>query len=147
MLFAFKAVIGFISILLLLAPGSSSQTATPTSTVKVTTEHGNFTGAADSSLDSFYDIPYAQPPVGKLRLQPPQPILQDFGCLDVSKKTSSHCYGIRADPAASEILPAFVLQDGTEDCLKLDIIRPHTLSEGVLLPVFVFIHGYAIHHL
>jgi carboxylesterase type B len=142
MLFSFQVIIGLVASLLLFVSKISGASVT-SSTVKVNAEHATLTGAVDPTLpiDTFYDIPYAQPPVGKLRLQPPQLILKNLGHLDVSKKTSSHCYGIVADPSLG-----FMLQDGTEDCLKLDIVRPHTLSKGVLLPVFVFIHGYASRH-
>jgi len=147
MLVSVKFVIGFISTLLVLAFEISGQKGYG-STVTVNTAHGILAGAIDSSLpiDSFYNVPYAQPPIGGLRLQAPQPILTSFGRLNVWKKTSSQCYGIGANPAPPDPLHAFMLQNGTEDCLKLDIVRPHTRSTGALLPVFVFIHGYASRH-
>jgi carboxylesterase type B len=91
-----------------------------------------YVGAQDADLcvDKFVGVPYAQPPVGKLRLQPPQPLKITTGTVDASSPTSAKCYGIEN----------YLLRAGSEDCLTLDIVRP-TAKFDHLLPVYVFIHG------
>jgi len=86
------------------------------STVSVKTEHANLTGLYDPSFgtDAFIGIPYAQPPVGTLRLQPPLPIDKDQGDLNVTGPASNKCFQIQNSPSL----------DGSEDCLALDLVRP-----------------------
>lgn len=91
-----------------------------------------YIGRQDNGIDAFIGIPYAQPPVGTLRLQPPLPIADNLGDLDVSKPTSNRCYELKTGAPS--------LSAGSEDCLTLDIIRP-SQRNGVKLPVYVFIHG------
>ncbi|KAE8451054.1 hypothetical protein EG329_004726 [Mollisiaceae sp. DMI_Dod_QoI] len=100
----------------------------------------NYIGLEDvaTGTDVFVGIPYAQPPVGALRLQPPLPISDDLGDLNVSSLTSNRCYELNQSLAS--------ISAGSEDCLTLDIVRP---SRGSVvnarrdnkLPVYVFIHG------
>ncbi len=100
----------------------------------------NYIGLEDvaTGTDVFVGIPYAQPPVGALRLQPPLPISNDLGDLNVSSLTSNRCYELNQSLAS--------MSAGSEDCLTLDIVRP---SRGSIvnarrdnkLPVYVFIHG------
>lgn len=91
-----------------------------------------YTGCSNHTLkvDRYIGIPYARPPVGKLRLQSPLPIAMREGCVDASHPTSSKCYGIEN----------YLLRPGSEDCLTLDIIRP-TGRIHRMLPVYVFLHG------
>lgn len=81
----------------------------------------------------YIGIPYAQPPVGKLRLQPPRPLVSTARTADASKDTSNKCYGIENH----------LLRIGSEDCLALDIVRPNG-DFNHLLPVYFFIHGQVI---
>ncbi|KUJ24335.1 alpha/beta-hydrolase [Mollisia scopiformis] len=97
----------------------------------------SYIGRQENGLDVFIGVPYAQPPVGSLRLQPPVPIAQDLGNLDVSNLTSNRCYELKAGPPTLSI--------GSEDCLTLDIVRPSQgtarARQNTKLPVYVFIHG------
>ena len=80
----------------------------------------------------FKGIPYAEPPVGSLRWQPPA---------DVQPWTEL----LTADEFACACPQSFSLSgyevDWNEDCLYLNIYRPK--SGSALLPVMVFFHGGA----
>jgi len=98
------------------------------------TIHGKSVFTEDGlEMHNYLGIPYAQPPVGKLRFQPPRPVslydkLQafDFGAMcpqkDIKKRTG-------------EIA-------GDEDCLTLNIFKKAT-NDTKLKPVMLFIHGGA----
>ncbi|KAG7086361.1 hypothetical protein E1B28_002321 [Marasmius oreades] len=81
-------------------------------------------------LEFFGGIPYAEPPIGNLRLR--EPVLKPT--LNVSTFDATHfgpaCLQSPANSASSE------------DCLTVNIYRPTDLVRGnKLLPVMVFIHG------
>ncbi|XP_055677888.1 juvenile hormone esterase-like [Lutzomyia longipalpis] len=82
--------------------------------------------------DAFYGIPYAEPPVGKLRLENPLPHKGWKGYWDAtfqrSDCTQRNIY-IHTQPIV-----------GSEDCLYLNVYRPHKRPHKHL-PVMVFIHG------
>ncbi|KAK7038432.1 carboxylic ester hydrolase [Favolaschia claudopus] len=83
----------------------------------------------------FLGIPYAQPPVGDLRLRPPRSISKSFGELDATSY-GPHCW--------SAFTTGFDDNSGytsSEDCLTLNVIRPHEASVENLVPVIVWIHG------
>ncbi len=112
----------------------------------VGTEYGKLKGAVDASgtVVSFKGIPYAAPPVGKLRWREPQPPASWDGIRDATKFCSS-CIQNRVythlpnGPWTEE----FMVQDSiSEDCLFLNIWTPaRTASDK--LAVLVFIHGGA----
>ncbi|KAJ7799845.1 Alpha/Beta hydrolase protein [Mycena leptocephala] len=80
-------------------------------------------------------IPYAQPPVGDLRLRPPRPLKKTYGKLDATAY-GPHCL--------SSFTTGFDDSTGyptSEDCLTLNVIRPYGVSETATVPVVVWIHG------
>ena len=106
---------------------SASQASNPT---LVKTESGEVRGVASDGVISWKGIPYAAPPVGKLRWRVPQPVAAWSGVRDASK------FG-----------PACMQADDvpkSEDCLFLNISRPATASQP--LPVMVWIHGGVLLH-
>ncbi|KAI5639530.1 carboxylesterase family domain-containing protein [Phthorimaea operculella] len=82
---------------------------------------------------SFKGIPYAEPPIGDLRFQPPQPAKQWEGTRNATEfGPINYQYDITMKAPPS----------GSEDCLYANVYTPN-LSISALLPVMVFIHGGA----
>lgn len=82
----------------------------------------------------FKGIPYAAPPVGDLRWQPPQPVTpwtQPLACLS---------FGPACPQAGSYGLDALSVGEMDEDCLYLNVWSPAESAED-RLPVMVWIHG------
>ena len=91
------------------------------------TSNGTVIGTHDAEhgVDRFLGIPYAQPPVGSLRLRQAVPLNTTFNVLNATAFGPS-CYGI-SNP------------NQNEDCLTLNIWRPSTGSKQ--LPVLVWLYG------
>lgn len=101
------------------------------------TEHGAVRGVMEGTLLSFKGIPYAQPPVGRLRWQPPQP---------------PHPWsGVRDATRFGAICPQLVNGQvaGEEDCLTLNVWTAPRLAGGDTAPgpraVMVFFPGGGNH--
>lgn len=113
--------------------------------------YATIVGSSVLGVDSFKAIPYAQPPVGQLRLKPPQPITSNLGTL-VSPPVARACpqFFLQVD---STNLPGDVLglvldtplgqaiQDSGEDCLTLNVQRPSSATKDSKLPVVFWIFG------
>jgi carboxylesterase type B len=85
---------------------------------------------------SFRGIPYASPPVGKLRWRPPEAVRKENNnCWNGTLKAhnfQSPC--VQRDPMnKSNII-------GNEDCLYLNVLTP-TSNSSAKLPVMFWIHG------
>ena len=80
----------------------------------------------------FSGIPYAEPPVGELRFQPPKKLLKfsDYE-IDCTKERDA-CYH------KSTISKKYV---GSEDCLNLNVYVPLQSDNKKKLTVMVYIHG------
>ncbi|XP_049883816.1 esterase FE4-like isoform X2 [Pectinophora gossypiella] len=82
---------------------------------------------------SFEGIPYAKPPVAKLRFRDPQPAESWTGIRDATKP-GNKC--AQMDPYGKNALI------GSEDCLYLNIYTPSLPQEKIEnLPVIFFVHG------
>ncbi|WP_447008707.1 carboxylesterase/lipase family protein [Saccharothrix sp. DSM 118769] len=97
-----------------------------TRSLQVRTESGELIGKTDGVVDSFLGIPYAAPPVGGLRWQPPQP---PRGWAGVRPATNH-------GPTCPQAYQPLV----TEDCLYVNVHRP-SRPAGERLPVLFWIHG------
>jgi para-nitrobenzyl esterase len=90
--------------------------------------------AALESVVSWFDIPYAQPPVGDLRWRAPRPLINPNNV--IVEKAATSCVqeaSMYAGVAGEGIV-------GTEDCLYLDIRAPKDFADKSY-PVMFWIHG------
>ncbi|KAF4499378.1 triacylglycerol lipase II precursor [Fusarium agapanthi] len=103
----------------------------PAVRVRNGTLEGKYVAGLDQDL--FLGVPFAQPPVGQLRLQNPQHLNE------ISRSRRSPSMLILASVMDADQGPATF----SEDCLTLNIVRP-AMSKGKKkekLPVGVFIYG------
>ncbi|KAL4910113.1 hypothetical protein BDW74DRAFT_173580 [Aspergillus multicolor] len=113
--------------------GQAVALAEQNSSVSVKIRNGTVVGVdyASSQVQHFLGIPYAQPPVGNLRLRQAEPLNASFGTL-AAQSFGPACYGpdIDSNPNSSE------------DCLSLNIWRPdgHT-GNNTPKPVLVWFYG------
>ena len=117
----------------------------------VVLEHATVVGASLAGVDSFKGIPYAQPPVGKLRLKPPQPITSNIGTVlavgipkSCPQLLSSTAPGLLPLLSVEKLLnnPLFqTLTNIGEDCLTMNVQRPATANENSKLPVVFWMYG------
>ena len=109
------------------APAVSASTGGPVTG----TANGAVRGVANGAVDEFLGIPYAAPPVGALRWQPPQPAASWAGVRDATK-FAPHC---------PQLASPFGQASTSEDCLFLNVFTPQA---GGNHPVMVWIHGGAL---
>jgi para-nitrobenzyl esterase len=100
----------------------------------VATTGGTLRGTTAGRTDEFLGIPYAAPPVGMLRWQPPQPAARWTGTRDATA-FAPHC----PQPPSG-----FGVASTSENCLYLNVFTPAgARARGRDLPVMVWIHGGA----
>lgn len=89
---------------------------------------------------AFLGIPYAEPPIGRLRFQKPLPHKPWSHVLDATNYGHS-CYQESTEPSSyrAELDPEATLQL-SEDCLYLNVWVPHP-QPTTPTPVLVWIHG------
>ncbi|CAH1099298.1 unnamed protein product [Psylliodes chrysocephalus] len=92
---------------------------------KLLTTHKN------NDFYAFEDIPYAQPPIGTLRLKEALPPLKWEGVLN-TLEDSKICHQFNLNYSAPK---------ENEDCLHLNVYYPADQNDGELLSVLVWIHG------
>lgn len=88
----------------------------------------------------YYNIPYAEPPVGDRRFRAPLPlnttrVVEEANgqVVDATTPRTFCIQGTLGDGDAGG--------GGSEDCLNVDIYAPYGAAQGDNLPVFVWIHG------
>lgn len=108
-----------------------------------------FVGMPYGDVDGFFGIPFAKPPTGNLRFRHPEPYGQYSGMIDATKSGPS-CTQLRpkvvipdglSPPAISYTSGIHAVDDDSEDCLTLDIIKPAVIGPDVKLPVAVWFFG------
>jgi para-nitrobenzyl esterase len=120
------------------ATGASAQGVVPT-------DKGPVRGVETPTVNKYLGIPYAVPPVGELRWQPPQPLARWQTPRDATQ-FGNHC------PQGPS---PFGTESTTEDCLYLNVFTPNgkvaqekngktKLKQAKRLPVMVWLHGGAL---
>ena len=102
-----------------------------------------------TTIYAYRGVPYAKPPVGKLRFKKPEPALPWASTLDCSQEAKK-C--LQPNVLAPDVHRLAV---GGDDCLYLSVftkcnpekenktLLPDSKDSLLLLPVFVFLHGGA----
>jgi para-nitrobenzyl esterase len=109
--------------------------APPTSdALVVATDKGLVKGTQNGIVSAFQGIPFAKPPIGKLRFMPPVPADGWSGVKDASK---------RGDICAQISMEGKLM--GSEDCLTLNVWTPAlpTATSCKKLPVLFWLYGGA----
>lgn len=121
--------LGFIPFWAVAADGSPSSDLSV-----VVTNKGSIKGTVAEGYRQFLGVPYAAPPIGKLRWAPPQPAAPWEATLD-AKSLRSKCTQMTWVPPRTT--------QGGEDCLYLNIYTPVTGKDHdkQLKPVMVWFHG------
>ncbi|KAH8660255.1 Alpha/Beta hydrolase protein [Xylariales sp. PMI_506] len=123
-------------------------------TVVVPSPDATFVGLPVGLVDSFEGIPFAQPPVGALRYNVPQPLdlNQSLGMINALARGPT-CPQNLFDTNFADGLPQAVLGvlldtplfqklgDISENCLYLNVYRPAGIDPSAKLPVLFWIHG------
>jgi para-nitrobenzyl esterase len=93
-------------------------------------------GVREGGTIAWRGIPYAAPPIGRLRFRAPQRVVPWEGIRDAA------VFG-RVAPQAHKGQFAGVPPEipSGEDCLNINVVAPDVPVEAPLLPVMVFIHG------
>ncbi|KAI0351843.1 carotenoid ester lipase precursor [Trametes cingulata] len=124
--------------------------AAKTATVKL--DDATVIGTSDGVVTQFLGIPFAQPPVGKLRLQLPQPIAGFGGTINATTFGPQCIQQTLVPPAIPSGLPDAISEflrpkdtvpgvQQSEDCLNINVIVPAGAKPGDKLPVVAWIYG------
>lgn len=114
-----------VAVLMLLLAACSDKAEGPI----VKTANGDVQGFIKEDVHLFYGIPYAAPPVGELRWQPPHPLTANWQGIRVATKAPSMCFQYM-----------LYMQRGIEDCLYLNVATPD-VKPAQAKPVMVWFHG------
>ncbi len=99
----------------------------------VQTASGPVCGVTGNGLTSYLDIPYAAPPVGRLRWRPPEPVHPWTTTLQATQR-GAQCFS----PSFPGAPPT---PNTSENCLFLEVQEPAGTQPGAKLPVMFEIHG------
>jgi para-nitrobenzyl esterase len=117
-----------LGVALACAGGASANTNEPT---RVRTATGVLQGAVVGGGRQWLGIPYAAPPVGRLRWRPPAPVTPWRG---IRKAT-------RFGSPCLQSTTQYDVGQGSENCLYLNVYAPDARAGKGALPVMVWIHG------
>ncbi|KAG7107484.1 secreted lipase like protein [Verticillium longisporum] len=108
-------------------------------------------GNVMNKVESFGGIPFAEPPVGRLRLKPPQRIARNLGTFDAtgpaaacpqmvsSSESDNFLFDVLGEIANLPFVQKVTGQ--TEDCLSITVARPEGTKADAKLPVLYWIFG------
>ncbi len=128
-----------LSAALVSARSNAQAPAAAAPTLQIAQGQVSGTLAAEGKVHVFRGIPYAAPPVGKLRWQPPQPAKKFHGVFQATD------YGHRCIQTSPFQDMVFHDPGQSEDCLSLNIWTPAGAQTGnqpdAKLPVMVWVYG------
>ncbi|EIW58887.1 carotenoid ester lipase precursor [Trametes versicolor FP-101664 SS1] len=145
-----------MSTLLKLLLGAIASTSVTAAQVTVKLDDATVIGTRNGTVTQFLGIPFAQPPVGKLRLQLPQPIPRFSGTINATTFGNQCIQQSVPPPDIPPGLPAAIstfLGIGkpnhdsipaipqSEDCLNINVIVPAGTKPGDKLPIAAWIYG------
>ena len=103
------------------------------------------------NVETFNGIPFAKPPVGKLRLKPPQPLTSDLGRINaagIPRACPQFFFSVDDNNIPTDALgtvlnlPIFQrITNAGEDCLTINVQRPAGTTPDAKLPVLFWIFG------
>lgn len=99
----------------------------------VNLKNGSYYGVHSSQYeqDYFLGMPFAQPPLGDLRLRQPQSLNSTWADIRNATVYQPECIGYGSD---QWVLGNYI----SEDCLSVNVIRPADVDSTAKLPVAVF---------
>jgi para-nitrobenzyl esterase len=100
----------------------------------VQTSEGPVEGTVNNGMNQFLGIPYATPPVGALRWQPPKPHAA------WTQPLAANAFG-KTCPQITELGVFAGPVSVSEDCLFLNVFAPPAKPGAKKLPVLVWLHG------
>ncbi len=100
----------------------------------VATDKGDVQGFKEDGVNRFYGIPYAKPPVGRLRWAPPEEP-KNWKTTRQATSFGPQCLQV------TTLGPFAGPQNANEDCLYLNVYAPSGASGRGKLPVIVWLHG------
>ncbi|KAI1388645.1 sterol esterase [Hypoxylon trugodes] len=119
-------------------------------TASVVLPQGTIVGSVSNGVENYGGIPFAQAPVGSLRLKPPQKLntsLSTFDATGLGPSCPQMFFSTDGDLLTSVLgdlidLPLFQVATGqTEDCLTMRVQRPAGTAADAKLPVLFWIFG------
>jgi carboxylesterase type B len=120
-------------------------------TVVIPSPAATIVGSSALSVDTFNGIPFAQPPVGSLRLKPPQPLTAPLGIVSatgIPQACPQFFFSDATSGFPESILgvlldtPLFqTVTNAGEDCLTINVMRPTGTTSSSKLPVLFWIFG------
>ncbi|CDO68163.1 hypothetical protein BN946_scf184938.g15 [Trametes cinnabarina] len=124
-----------------------------TATVKL--DDATVIGTSDGVVTQFLGIPFAQPPVGNLRLRLPQPIRRYSGTINATTFGNQCIQQTLVTPTIPSNLPPQVAPfveamavppdvPQSEDCLNINVIAPAGAKPGDKLPITAGTGGFQI---
>ncbi|KAF1918414.1 Alpha/Beta hydrolase protein [Ampelomyces quisqualis] len=135
--------------LALAAPAQVQKRAAPT--VIAPAAQATVAGKDLLGVETYNGIPYAQPPVGQLRLKPPQALTSAVGEVDGTaspRGCPQFFFSVADNDFPSNVLgtllntPLFqAVTNSGEDCLTINVQRPSGTKPDAKLPVLFWIFG------